>query len=246
MVEVLHERRHAAERAVGDRVLVERLRAVLEELDERVQGAVDAAGALDGGRDELARADLAQAHQLRELDGVVRGVLVEVHARATLADDSRRRGGSRLLVLRPSRLTAGKEQHGEQVERAGPPRPERVVRQRRPPGARQRALLAKIVAEDGVSGGTSNPSIFAKAVEDSDLYDARDRGGSPRRHGAGDLRARRRDRHPSRVRPHASLLRGPAVATASSRSRSRRHSPSSATGPCDGRTRSMTSSTART
>jgi transaldolase len=31
--------------------------------------------------------------------------------------------------------------------------------------------LAKIVAEDGVTGGTSNPSIFAKAVEDSDLYD---------------------------------------------------------------------------
>ena len=32
-------------------------------------------------------------------------------------------------------------------------------------------LLARIVAEDGVTGGTSNPSIFAKAVMESDLYD---------------------------------------------------------------------------
>jgi transaldolase len=31
--------------------------------------------------------------------------------------------------------------------------------------------LARLVADDGVTGGTSNPSIFAKAVLDSDLYD---------------------------------------------------------------------------
>jgi transaldolase len=31
--------------------------------------------------------------------------------------------------------------------------------------------LARLIAEDGVTGGTSNPSIFAKAVLDSDLYD---------------------------------------------------------------------------
>lgn len=33
-------------------------------------------------------------------------------------------------------------------------------------------LLAKIMVEDGVTGGTSNPSIFAKNVEDTDAYDA--------------------------------------------------------------------------
>jgi transaldolase/glucose-6-phosphate isomerase len=32
--------------------------------------------------------------------------------------------------------------------------------------------LARLVEEDAVTGGTSNPSIFAKAVLDSDLYDA--------------------------------------------------------------------------
>jgi transaldolase len=32
--------------------------------------------------------------------------------------------------------------------------------------------LARLVDEDAVTGGTSNPSIFAKAVLDSDLYDA--------------------------------------------------------------------------
>lgn len=33
-------------------------------------------------------------------------------------------------------------------------------------------LLARIMEEDGVTGGTSNPSIFAKAVMESGLYDA--------------------------------------------------------------------------
>jgi transaldolase len=33
-------------------------------------------------------------------------------------------------------------------------------------------LLAKLMAEDNVTGGTSNPSIFANAVLKSDLYDA--------------------------------------------------------------------------
>ena len=32
-------------------------------------------------------------------------------------------------------------------------------------------LLAKIMVDDGVTGGTSNPSIFAKNVEDTDAYD---------------------------------------------------------------------------
>lgn len=32
-------------------------------------------------------------------------------------------------------------------------------------------LLARLIDEDHVTGGTSNPSIFAKAVSDSDLYD---------------------------------------------------------------------------
>jgi transaldolase/glucose-6-phosphate isomerase len=32
-------------------------------------------------------------------------------------------------------------------------------------------LLARLVEDDHVTGGTSNPSIFAKAVADSDLYD---------------------------------------------------------------------------
>jgi transaldolase len=33
-------------------------------------------------------------------------------------------------------------------------------------------LLARIMQEDGVTGGTSNPSIFAKNLEDTDVYDA--------------------------------------------------------------------------
>jgi transaldolase len=33
-------------------------------------------------------------------------------------------------------------------------------------------LLAKILVEDGVTGGTSNPSIFAKNLEDTAVYDA--------------------------------------------------------------------------
>jgi transaldolase len=33
-------------------------------------------------------------------------------------------------------------------------------------------LLAKIMVEDGVTGGTSNPSIFAKNLEDTAVYDA--------------------------------------------------------------------------
>jgi transaldolase len=33
-------------------------------------------------------------------------------------------------------------------------------------------LLAKIMVEDGVTGGTSNPSIFAKNIEDTAVYDA--------------------------------------------------------------------------
>jgi len=37
--------------------------------------------------------------------------------------------------------------------------------------ALESGLLERLVAEDNVTGGTSNPSIFAKAVEDSDLYD---------------------------------------------------------------------------
>jgi transaldolase len=32
-------------------------------------------------------------------------------------------------------------------------------------------LLAKLIEDDHVTGGTSNPAIFAKAVSDSDLYD---------------------------------------------------------------------------
>jgi transaldolase len=38
--------------------------------------------------------------------------------------------------------------------------------------ALESGLLAKIMAEDNVTGGTSNPSIFANAVLKSDLYDA--------------------------------------------------------------------------
>jgi len=38
--------------------------------------------------------------------------------------------------------------------------------------ALESGLLAQLVADDAVTGGTSNPSIFANAVEKSDLYDA--------------------------------------------------------------------------
>jgi len=36
-------------------------------------------------------------------------------------------------------------------------------------------LLARLIAEDNVTGGTSNPSIFANAVLKSDLYDDEER-----------------------------------------------------------------------
>ena len=38
--------------------------------------------------------------------------------------------------------------------------------------ALESGLLAKLMAEDNVTGGTSNPSIFANAVQKSDMYDA--------------------------------------------------------------------------
>ncbi len=38
--------------------------------------------------------------------------------------------------------------------------------------ALESGLLAKLIAEDNITGGTSNPSIFAAAVLKSDLYDA--------------------------------------------------------------------------
>lgn len=44
--------------------------------------------------------------------------------------------------------------------------------------ALESGLLARIIAEDNVTGGTSNPSIFANAVLKSDLYDA-DIAGAP-------------------------------------------------------------------
>ena len=40
-------------------------------------------------------------------------------------------------------------------------------------------LLERIVREDGVTGGTSNPAIFAKAVMESDLYDDAIRAADP-------------------------------------------------------------------
>jgi transaldolase len=38
--------------------------------------------------------------------------------------------------------------------------------------ALESGLLARLMAEDNVTGGTSNPSIFANAVQKSDMYDA--------------------------------------------------------------------------
>ena len=56
-------------------------------------------------------------------------------------------------------------------------------------------LLAKLMAEDNVTGGTSNPSIFANAVSEVRPVRRRHQLGARRRHAAADLRARGRGRH---------------------------------------------------
>ena len=45
--------------------------------------------------------------------------------------------------------------------------------------ALESGLLERLMREDNVTGGTSNPSIFAKAVQDSDLYDEDVRSADP-------------------------------------------------------------------
>ena len=52
------------------------------------------------------------------------------------------------------------EQHGQSIWYDNVARP-----------ALESGLLERLMADDGVSGGTSNPSIFATAVTGSDLYD---------------------------------------------------------------------------
>ena len=64
--------------------------------------------------------------------------------------------------------------------------------------------LASLIAEDGISGVTSNPTIFEKAIGHSDLYDRRADGGRPRRpRRARDLLPPRLRRHPGRRGPAA-------------------------------------------
>ncbi len=67
--------------------------------------------------------------------------------------------------------------------------------------------LASLIAEDGISGVTSNPTIFEKAIGHSDLYDRGLIGGRPRRpRRARHLLPPRLCRHPGRRGPAARVL----------------------------------------
>ena len=65
--------------------------------------------------------------------------------------------------------------------------------------------LARLVEQDAVTGGTSNPSIFAKAVLDSDLYDEQ-LARRPRRQRRRGLRALLDRGHPARLRSPAARV----------------------------------------
>ncbi len=86
--------------------------------------------------------------------------------------------------------------------------------------------LARLIAEDGISGVTSNPTIFEKAIGHSELYDralTRGRARRPRR--ARDLLQARLRRHPGRRgRCCGRPTTRPTARTATSRSSCRRSS----------------------
>ncbi len=71
--------------------------------------------------------------------------------------------------------------------------------------------FAAMIAEDAVTGATSNPTIFAKAIGGSDLYDEQLRAAQRDDQGPGHRRRRAGDRGAHRARPqrqhHAALLR---------------------------------------
>ena len=88
----------------------------------------------------------------------------------------------------------------------------------------QTGRLARLIAEDGLTGVTSNPSIFEKAIGHGDDYDALiARAQQRRRSRSGRLvRGARGARHPGGCRRAAPGLRSdPAAATALSASKSR-------------------------
>ena len=69
--------------------------------------------------------------------------------------------------------------------------------------------LARLIAEDGLRGMTSNPTIFEKAIAGSRLYDDEIRAlADAGRSAAGDLRAPRRGRRAGRVRRLRRRVRG--------------------------------------
>ena len=108
--------------------------------------------------------------------------------------------------------------------------------------------LARLVEEDAVVGVTSNPTIFQKALSEGDWYDVQLReaaGGAGRQERA--LRRPRPGGHPRCLRPAADRSgSGRAGSTATSRSRSTRRSPTTATRPSSRRSASTRRSTGRT
>ena len=92
-------------------------------------------------------------------------------------------------------------------------------------------IMRRLIEEDGISGVTSNPTIFEKAMGHSDRYDDAFRETlDETRDARGDLRAARLPRHPRRRRPAAADVRQDRRRrTDTCRSRCRRRSPSTPT-----------------
>ena len=88
--------------------------------------------------------------------------------------------------------------------------------------------FAELIRDYSVTGATSNPTIFAKAITGSDLYDEQLRGagrGGRARPAGAVLRARARRRPRGRPRSCAPPTTRAAAATGSSRSSARPISP---------------------
>ena len=106
--------------------------------------------------------------------------------------------------------------------------------------------LARLVDHDRVSGGTSNPSIFAKAVLDSDVYDD-ELGAAPASDSDAEVFERCWIEDIRRAATSSARFgSAPAAATVTSRSRRRPISPSRSSRPWGARTSSARWSTART
>jgi hypothetical protein len=77
--DVLQQKGHAAERAVAQRGLVQRLDAVGIGLDDGAQGRVDRLDGSGRGARQFGRRDLAAVDQVGQAEGVEGGIFVQLH-----------------------------------------------------------------------------------------------------------------------------------------------------------------------